>query len=147
LLSSISGGVFIFGPIAGPTDTTGAQANSSWVAQYDTNAGPSSSTLTELSVGDVTFAQENPTNGGTSDNLVFVGVTPPEAPVSAGALGSTQSGTFGYYLDLFGYGVGGYVSLGGSGAGGGSGPGGFDTSSFTAAGFGGCGPSYCPNQN
>jgi RHS repeat-associated protein len=148
LLSSISAGVFVFGPIAGPTDTTGAQANSSWVAQYDTNTGPSSSTLVELSVLNVTVAQEDPTNGDPPDNLTFVGLTPAESPVSAGALGSTQSGTFGYYGELFGYGIGGYVSLGGVGGGGGqaSGPGGFDISSFDSAGFGGCGPAYCPNQ-
>jgi len=151
LLNSISIGGFVYGS-PGATPTKGVDGEVAGVFQCDSNAGCSTSTLAEVSVGNVTAATETSTDGGSQDILTFYQIAP-----FFGVLTSTKSGTFGHYVGNSEFGIGGYINFGGNtstnaaaapsgGGAGGSDPGGLDISSFVSAGFGGCGPAYCPNQ-
>jgi len=90
----------------------------STLSNYDGNSGSTTSSLNTVTVdGGVASGGggvgQNLTNGST-DTLIFGGAGSEEA-VSAGGFTSPQSGTFGIYVEAFGLGAGGYISLGGGG--------------------------------
>jgi hypothetical protein len=85
------------------------------VGQVDSNSGFSTSTLGELTIGPVSIGTEESTTSNSSDTLVFVGLTPGTSIVSGGVFTPASSGTFGVFVGIGSWGVGGYLSLGGGG--------------------------------
>jgi RHS repeat-associated protein len=114
LLSSVSVGGFISVPLTG-SSAGPVEAGTAITVQIDSNSGVSKTTDTSVGFGGVTFTQSVSQDGGV-DKATTVSF-PPDSPINAGATISTESGYFGFEVNLGAFSFGGYLNLGGGGGG------------------------------
>jgi len=120
LLNSVSVGGFVFAPLA--EASVGPAAGSVLLVQtMDSNTGTSTSALAEVGAADVAVGYEQGLSNNNGDTLVLAGALPGNGTgIDFGLVASPVTGTFGFYLGIGDFGVGGYISLGGEPIDGGS---------------------------